>query len=83
MNEELCFEIDFHPVGSGSKSGDAISLRYGKLNSSTNFFQKIIVIDGGIIESGQKLVQHIKNIYNSDTVDLVINTHPDNDHCSG
>lgn len=83
MNENLAFEIDFIPVGTGEKSGDAIVLRYGKLNSSINFSQKVIVIDGGTSESGKKLVDHIKEHYNTTTVDLMINTHPDNDHCSG
>jgi beta-lactamase superfamily II metal-dependent hydrolase len=83
INEELAFEIDFHPVGNGEKGGDAITLRYGKLNSLDNFSQKNIIIDGGSLESGKSIVEHIKNVYNANTVDLVINTHPDNDHCSG
>ena len=83
MNEELAFEIDFHPVGDGEKGGDAITLRYGKLNSQYSFSQKVIVIDGGSLESGKKIVEHIKSVYDTNTVDLVINTHPDNDHCSG
>jgi beta-lactamase superfamily II metal-dependent hydrolase len=83
MNEELSFEIDFHPVGNGEKSGDAITLRYGNLNSRYNLPQKVIVIDGGSIESGKSIVEHIRNVYHTSTVDLVINTHPDNDHCSG
>jgi beta-lactamase superfamily II metal-dependent hydrolase len=83
INENLAFELDFHAVGTGEKSGDAISIRYGRLNSVTNFSQKVIVIDGGTLESGKKLVEHIKTHYKTETVDLVVNTHPDNDHCSG
>lgn len=83
MTEEIGFEIDFIPVGTGEKSGDAIAIRYGRLNSPNNFSQKVIVIDGGTLESGQKLVEHIKNVYRTTQVDLVINTHTDNDHCSG
>ncbi|KAA6328922.1 hypothetical protein EZS27_022228 [termite gut metagenome] len=83
MSEELAFEIDFHPVGDGEKGGDAITIQYGCLNSQYNYYQKVIVIDGGTLESGKKLVEHIQNVYNTDTVDLVISTHPDNDHCSG
>jgi beta-lactamase superfamily II metal-dependent hydrolase len=83
MNEELAFEIDFHPVGDGEKGGDAITIQYGRLNSENNFSQKVIVIDGGTLDSGKKVVEHIKNVYKTNTVDLIINTHPDNDHCSG
>lgn len=83
MDENLAFEIDFIPVGNGEKSGDAIALRYGRLNSQFNFSQKVIVIDGGTIESGKILVEHIKSYYKTTIVDLMINTHPDNDHCSG
>lgn len=83
MNEELAFEIDFHPVGDGEKGGDAITIQYGRLNNTYNRSQKVIVIDGGTLVSGEKIVKHIKNVYKTDTVDLIINTHPDNDHCSG
>ena len=83
ISEYLAFELDFHAVGSGEKSGDAITIRYGRLNSTTNFSQKVIVIDGGTLDSGKKLVDHIKTHYKTETVDLVVNTHPDNDHCSG
>jgi len=72
------FEIDFIPVGNGSKSGDAIAIRYGYEGH-----YKIMVIDGGTKESGEKLVDHIKTYYNSDYVDFVVNTHPDGDHASG
>lgn len=83
MNEELAFEIDFHPVGDGEKGGDAITIQYGRLNSQYNYSQKVIVIDGGTLESGKKIVKHIQDVYNTNTVNLIINTHPDNDHCSG
>lgn len=83
MNEELAFEIDFHPVGDGEKGGDAITIQYGRLNSTYNHSQKVIVIDGGTLDSGKKVVEHIQNVYKTNTVDLIINTHPDNDHCSG
>ena len=42
-----------------------------------------MVIDGGFQESGEALVQHIEKYYGTKTVDLVISTHPDEDHSSG
>lgn len=72
------YEIDFLPVGNGEKSGDAIAIRYG---SSGDY--RIMVIDGGTKDSGQALVDHIKEYYNSEHVNFVVNTHPDGDHASG
>ena len=72
------YEIEFLPVGNGEKSGDAILVRYGEEND-----YKIMVVDGGGKESGQALVDHIKNYYKTDYVDYVVNTHPDQDHASG
>ena len=45
--------------------------------------QKIVVIDGGYQDSGKALVELIRNTYGSNRVDLVVSTHPDNDHVSG
>lgn len=74
-------EIDLLNVDSGEKSGDAIVFRYGDLSNPAN--QKVVVIDGGTLDSGQRLVKMIKEVYNTTKVDLVICTHPDGDHASG
>jgi len=76
------FEVDFLPVGNGEKSGDAIALRFGNLHGDRSE-QHVVVIDGGFKESGEKLVGHIQEYYDTRSVDLVISTHPDNDHASG
>ena len=76
------FEIDFMPVGEGGSSGDAIALRYGDLYGS-RADQTVVVIDGGYQESGEKLVEHIREYYKTDVVDLVVSTHPDSDHING
>ncbi len=75
---QIGYEIDFLPVGNGERSGDAIAIRFG---TSGNY--KILVYDGGTKESGQLLVKHIKEHYNTNFVDYVVNSHPDNDHASG
>jgi beta-lactamase superfamily II metal-dependent hydrolase len=72
------YEIDFIPVDSGKKNGDAISIRI-----TENNITKIYVIDGGTKTSGQTLVDHIKTYYGTNRVDYLINTHPDLDHISG
>ena len=79
LNEQV--EVDFINVDSGERSGDAIVFRYGDFRDRDTF--KVVVIDGGTVSSGDKLVEHIKNVYNTSVVDLVICTHPDSDHASG
>lgn len=72
------YEIDFIPVDSGKKNGDAISIRVVENGITT-----VYVIDGGTKISGQYLVDHIKLHYGTNKVDYLINTHPDLDHISG
>ncbi|MEU9570909.1 hypothetical protein AB0D62_13615 [Streptomyces massasporeus] len=76
------YEIDFLPVGDESSGGDAIALRYGNLYGSRSE-QTVIVIDGGYLKAGEALVEHIRKHYNTGIVDLVVSTHPDQDHISG
>jgi beta-lactamase superfamily II metal-dependent hydrolase len=76
------YNLDFLSVGEESKSGDAIALRFGNLFGNREE-QFVIVIDGGTHESGERLVNHIRTVYMTDKVDLVINSHPDNDHAMG
>lgn len=83
MSDEIGYEIDFLPVGTGEKSGDAIALRWGDLHSADPTKQTVVVIDGGFTDSGDALVEHIKKYYRTDMVDCVISTHPDGDHVSG
>ena len=76
--DNVGYEIDFLPVGNGDKSGDAIAIRYSMQGN-----YKVMVVDGGTKESGQALVEHINKYYQTDYVDYVVNTHPDQDHASG
>ena len=76
------FEVDFLAVGEGERSGDAIAIRSGNLTGPRSE-QFVMVIDGGTLESGDTLVEHIQGVYCTDRVDLVVNTHPDGDHASG
>jgi beta-lactamase superfamily II metal-dependent hydrolase len=78
----MAYEIDYIPVGDGEKGGDAIVLRFGNLTGPREQ-QSIIVIDGGTKESGELLVKHIQEVYKANDVDIVISTHPDQDHASG
>ncbi len=76
--QTINYEIDFLPVGTGEKSGDAIALRIWN-----NLNQQVFVIDGGTKDAGKMLVQHIPAFCGTRAVDAVISTHPDGDHASG
>lgn len=76
-------EIDYLPVGENSKSGDAIALRFGNYENSQWKNQKVFIIDGGDSSSGEALVKHVREVYDTNIVDRVILTHPDSDHASG
>lgn len=72
-------EIDFLQVGDGERSGDAIALRYRSQLAG----YEVMIIDGGNKESGAALVEHVRRVYGTNTVQNVLNTHPDGDHSSG
>jgi beta-lactamase superfamily II metal-dependent hydrolase len=76
-------EIDYLPVGDGTRSGDAIAFRFGEYESGRWKSQTVFTIDGGNKDSGARLVKHITEIYKTDKVDRAILTHPDSDHASG
>jgi beta-lactamase superfamily II metal-dependent hydrolase len=78
------YEVDFLPVesedGLGSKSGDAIAIRFTVESSSK---EAVVVIDGGFSAIGEKITDHVRQWYGTDRIDLVISTHPDADHLNG
>ncbi|MGO8054925.1 ComEC/Rec2 family competence protein [Rhizobium leguminosarum] len=72
------FEIDFLDV-EAKKSGDAIALRYEIAGQ-----QYIHVVDGGYLETGERLATHIRAFYDNAThIHHVVATHPDGDHTAG
>lgn len=73
------YEIRFFAVGTASKGGDAILVRVIDENDATH----IVIIDGGYKDDGDRIVDYVSNDLGLDTIDLIINTHPDIDHISG
>jgi len=72
-------ELDFLPVGSESKCGDAIALRYG-----TPAEYNVMVVDGGDLAAGAALVEHINSRFGVVSwIEHVVCTHCDSDHVSG
>ena len=78
----MSYEVDVIGIGQESKSGDAIAVRWGNLHGARNE-QRVVLIDGGFRESGQDVVNHIKNYFGTAFVDAVISTHADQDHVNG
>jgi beta-lactamase superfamily II metal-dependent hydrolase len=77
----MAYQIDFFPVGEGSKSGDAIAMRFGDFSDYLK--TQVVIIDGGFQSSGEALVKHVREVYGTTYVDLVVSTHPDTDHSCG
>lgn len=75
------YEVDFLAVGE-KKSGDAICIRWGNLYGSRDE-QKVVVIDAGYASTGEKVIEHLETYYKTNTIDLLISTHPDGDHVGG
>jgi beta-lactamase superfamily II metal-dependent hydrolase len=75
----MAYEIEFFAVGEGSRAGDAIIVRYGEINN-----YKLMLIDGGTAETGEKLVAHLRHHFGSSvSLEHVVLTHSDIDHASG
>src|SRR4051794_31660922 len=73
----VVIEVDFLWVGEETKTGDAICARFTDPSTGRD---AVVVVDGGFIETGDRVVSHIQRYYGTQTVDLVICTHPDDDH---
>lgn len=71
------YEIDFLPVET-DKSGDALAIRY-----TVNGVTGVHVVDGGYLDTGDALVDHLSTFYGVTHVDHVVLTHPDQDHANG
>ncbi len=78
----MSFEVDIRAVGESTTSGDAIAIRYGTFNGNPSA-QRVVVIDGGFEDNGEDLIRLITNVYNTNRVDLMISTHPHDDHLIG
>jgi beta-lactamase superfamily II metal-dependent hydrolase len=73
------YEVEFLAVGEASKSGDAIVVSWVEANG----YRRIVIVDGGYQTTGEKIVQLVHDRFGRDYIDLVISTHPDDDHTNG
>src|SRR5262245_33820846 len=77
----MSYEVDVRAVGEESKSGDAIALRYGDFSDRSRY--RVMIIDGGFEADGRDLVDVVQGLYGTNSVDVVVSSHPDDDHSSG
>jgi len=74
-------ELDFISDGTSStKSSDAATARFFFPDENR---EVVIVIDGGYTDTGDEIVNHLDQYYETNVVDLMIATHPDADHING
>lgn len=73
-------EVDFLPIGEEVKTGDAILLNFTEPGTQTN---RLVLIDGGFKDTSDDIIAHVKKYYGRDSIDLVVCTHPDDDHING
>jgi len=57
------FEVDFLPIGDGSRSGDTIAMRFTRPDTGTLAH---LIIDGGYEDDGDALVEHFANVYRTE-----------------
>ena len=90
-NKQGC-EIFFLNIGQhdedSAQSGDAIVITIGNRFSSGRDDYKIIVVDGAFASDAKTIKEHLeivgaKNASGKIQIDLMVSTHPDQDHVSG
>ena len=69
------YQLDFFAT---AKGGVAICLRYGLPGD-----YRIMVYDGGSIETGKEIVRHVHKRYGTDVVNDLVCSHPHADHAMG
>jgi hypothetical protein len=74
------YDIEVLPIGDAMRSGDAIMFQF----SPPGIAQPVrVIIDGGFLGDGDRVVETFTTIFDSDEVGLVVLTHPDGDHIGG
>jgi ribonuclease BN (tRNA processing enzyme) len=74
------YEIDFLATGDGTRSGDAITLRFKRPDTGAMVH---VIIDAGFQSTGDDLVEFVEDRYGMRYIDHAILTHPDGDHIGG
>jgi len=59
LEDLVAFEVDFLPIGEGTKSGDSICIRY----YTHPLVSYVYVVDGGYLSSFETVRNHIDTYY--------------------
>lgn len=73
-------EVDFIPVGEEANTGDAILCRLTEPGTTQ---ERVMLIDGGFADTATAIALHVQQYYATTRIDLMVCTHPDNDHING
>jgi beta-lactamase superfamily II metal-dependent hydrolase len=73
-------EIEFIPIGEEVNTGDAILCHFTEPVTGTD---RVVIIDGGFVDTSDDIVKHLAAWYGRSSVDMVVCTHPDDDHING
>ena len=73
-------EIEFIPIGEEVNTGDAILCHFTEPVTGTD---RVVLIDGGFVDTSASIVSHVREYYGRDSIDLIVSTHPDDDHING
>lgn len=73
-------EIEFIPIGEEVNTGDAILCHFTEPGTGAD---RVVLIDGGFVDTSEAIISHVRKYYDRDSIDLVVSTHPDDDHING
>jgi len=73
-------EVEFIPIGEEVNTGDAILCHFTEPVTGTD---RIVLIDGGFVDTSAAIENHVREFYRRSDIDLVVCTHPDDDHING
>lgn len=73
-------EVEFIPVGEKTETGDAILCHFTDPGTGT---ERVVLVDGGFSDTADSIVSHVRSYYATHRIDLMVCTHPDDDHING
>jgi len=73
-------EVEFIPIGEKTDTGDAILCHFTEPGTSTD---RVVLVDGGFATTADSIVSHVRTYYGTERIDLMVCTHPDEDHING
>lgn len=73
-------EIEFIPIGEEVNTGDAILIHFTEPATGAD---RVLLIDGGFVDTSESIMSHVRTHYGRASIDLIVCTHPDDDHING